>query len=191
MLHPLDCEGKFFPFWALWNSEVDGNLLLLRLRPFESTDVMIKYLKRALTLRKCASHVPSFKLPLSPCSTFHSLTLFPGQGVLSWVILSVSGWFTLMVTQNSSTALSSLKDFMVRFSQWLLGVFLSFHCHSAQPLGFSLFKHSGYEWLSWQRVTHHYLIYQGVGEVLWHQLPACLWNQTHAHPHPHYFAFVI
>lgn len=175
----LDCEGSpFLSELSLWNSEIDDSLPLLSLWPFESTGVITKYLKRALTLRKCVSHVPSIKLTLSPWSAFRSLTPFPGQVVLSSVILSVSRWLTLVVTQKSWTALSSLKDLMVRLSQWLLGVFLSFRCHSVQPWGFSLFKHSGYEWLSWERVTHHYLIYQGVGEVLWHQLLACPWNQT-------------
>lgn len=152
--HWIMKASSFLSGLSLWNSEVDGNLPLLSLRPFESTGVIIKYLRRALTLRKCASHVPSFKLTLSPCSTFHSLTPFPEQVVLSWVILSVSGWLTLIVTQKSWTALSSLKDLMVRFSQWLLGVYLSFRCHSRRLGGFpssNILVMNGYhesEWLT-------------------------------------------
>lgn len=135
MLCTLDWEIKLFHFWLSLSEtlKVDGHCLS-ESPPSANTVVIIQYLRKISTLRERGAYVflpPTFSLTPTathaqcPSSTpLRSLTPFPGQVVLSWVIISVSTWFTLIVTQKSGTA----SFLMVRFSEWLLDVFLSFRC---------------------------------------------------------------
>lgn len=181
----LDCDVKFFHFWAqsVWNSEQDGALPLRSLQPSESTAVIVQHSSRASPEHTCCAWLAA-SLPRprhSCCLSLHPVTPFPGQVVLSWVILSVSRWLTV-VTQKSWTALFSLKDLMVKFREWLLDVFLSFRCRVSSCAALGVFPFLNFWlWMVTMKTSGSPLFNIPTGRRGPVTSATGSWNPTHTH----------